>query len=160
MTIWRAYQHNKNKINRAGNSDEWRTQNCPPQNCPPKGISRAGNSEGNQNTWKWDISRFSCLSWLAWLPSSMAEAKLAAVRHLQMKLLVVFFLQTICRLSHPWSTVGRSLALSRSAFSWSCSTLNNQYIVVRVKVMVSYSSWLWSIPLTLSSCWKSWSWQR
>ena len=47
MTIWRAYQHNKNKINRAGNYDEWRTQNCPPQNCPPKGISRAGNSEGN-----------------------------------------------------------------------------------------------------------------
>ena len=35
----------KNKINRAGNSDEWRTQNCPPQNCPPKGISRAGNSD-------------------------------------------------------------------------------------------------------------------
>ena len=46
-TNWRSYQHKKNKINRAGNSDEWRTQNCPPQNCPPKGISRAGNSEGN-----------------------------------------------------------------------------------------------------------------
>ena len=35
----------KNIINRAGNSDEWCTQNCPPQNCPPKGISRAGNSD-------------------------------------------------------------------------------------------------------------------
>ena len=66
----------------------------------------------------------------------MAEAKLAAVGHLQMKLLVVFFLQTICRLSHPWSTVRRSLALSRSAFSWGCGALNNEYLVVRVKVMV------------------------
>ena len=35
----------KNKINRAGNSDEWHTQNCLPQNCPPKDISREGNSD-------------------------------------------------------------------------------------------------------------------
>ena len=55
MPIWRAYQHNKNKINRAGNSDEWRTQNCPPQNCPPKGISRAGNSEGNPEALLWTM---------------------------------------------------------------------------------------------------------
>ena len=46
--IWnqlKVLSTHKNKINRAGNSDEWHTQNCPPQNCPPKGISRAGKSD-------------------------------------------------------------------------------------------------------------------
>ena len=51
VTYWRAYQHKKKKMNRAGNSDELRTQNCPPQNCPSKGISRSGYSEGGLPTW-------------------------------------------------------------------------------------------------------------
>ena len=66
-TNWRSYQHKKNKINRAGNSDDWRTQNCPPQNCPPKGISRAGNSDIHQSfphlklklyLWFWPLTNF------------------------------------------------------------------------------------------------------
>ena len=60
MTIWREYPHNKNKINRAGNSDEWHTQNC-----HLKGISRAGNSEGNRS--------FNCQMQLIFIQFSSSE---------------------------------------------------------------------------------------